>query len=259
MRFRLTLVRNSRQKMIPMDYQYFISAWIYKVLKSADREFAQFLHDKGYGKSDVKLYKLFCFSKLDFGKPIMWKERSLFEITTREVSLKVSFDVPEAASNFIKGLFMTQHFYLGDKFNGIDLTISKVESLPDPDISETMSYKLETPWVISYKQEGRKQPKYLSPEDSMFTALAAKHLTEKYRSTREENIDEDQVVLKMDSNHFKRAGYLIKNETPEQTRVIGNIFDFQLTAPVNLHKMIWSAGISEKSSLGFGWVEMNKM
>ncbi len=34
--------------MLPMDYQYYLSAWIYKILEKADREFARFLHSDGY-------------------------------------------------------------------------------------------------------------------------------------------------------------------------------------------------------------------
>lgn len=50
MRFRLTLNRTTKQRMLPMDYQYYISAWIYKVLRYADKDFAHFLHEKGYGQ-----------------------------------------------------------------------------------------------------------------------------------------------------------------------------------------------------------------
>src|SRR5690554_1229501 len=105
MRFSLTLNRTTRQRMLPMDYQYYISAWIYHVLKQADKEFAHFLHETGYGKGDAKSYKLFCFSHLSFGKPKLWKEKKLFEISSHEIDLQISFDVVEAASNFIKGLF----------------------------------------------------------------------------------------------------------------------------------------------------------
>ncbi len=165
MRFQLTLNRTTKQRMLPMDYQYYISAWIYKVLNQADKDFAQFLHENGYGgQGESKLYKLFCFSRLNFGKPKLWKEKKLFEITAHEIILQISFDVNEAATNFIKGLFMSQEFYLGDKFNGIDFKVSKVEALPEPEFTETMKYHLQTPWVVSYKPEEDKYPQYLSPE-----------------------------------------------------------------------------------------------
>ena len=46
-----------------------------------------------------------------------------------------------------------------------------------------------------------------------------------------------------------------KHETKEQSRIVGNLFEFELSAPIEVHKMIWNAGCSEKSSSGFGWVE----
>ena len=255
MRFQLTLNRTTKQRMLPMDYQYYISAWIYKVLNQADKEFAQFLHEKGYGQGETKLYKLFCFSRLYFRKPKLWKEKKLFEIPAHEIGLQISFDVPEAATTFIKGLFMSQEFYLGDKFNGIDFRVSKVEALPEPDFTETMNYRLQTPWVVSYKTEEDKHPQYLSPKDEIFEPQAINHIVEKFNNTRNAgSISQKQIRFKRTSN-FKRAGFVMKPGTPEESRVIGNLFEFELTAPVEVHQMIWNAGVSEKSSSGFGWVE----
>jgi len=254
MRIELTLNRTTKQRMLPMDYQYFISAWIYRTLYHADKEFAGFLHEKGYGNSDAKLYKLFCFSRLQFGKPVMWKDKKLFEIEQHEMALCLSFDVPEIASNFVKGLFMEQVFYLGNKFNGIDFKVTRVETLPEPVFTETMQYRLETPWVISVKIPDRAQPKYLSPEDDGFIGYAVRHITEKYNNTRNKAVLPEQIDFKP-AEKYKRSGIKVRNGLKGQTHVVGNIFDFSLTAPVEVHKMIWSAGISEKSSSGFGWVE----
>ena len=254
MRFHITFNRTGKQKMLPMDYQYYISAWIYKVLKQADREFATFLHNKGYGDSDTKLYKLFCFSRLEFGKPKLWKEKKLFEIHERSLSLNISFDVQEAASNFIKGLFMEQEFYLGNKFNGIDLKVSNVAVLPDPNFEETMHYRLQSPWVVSFQPDNNKPAQYLKPDDNGFYELSVKHIAEKFRNTRQMELTENMISF-TPQQKYKRSGFLIKPETTQETRVVGNLFDFELTAPVEVHKMIWNAGVSEKSTLGFGWVE----
>lgn len=256
MRFRITFNRTTKQHMLPMDYQYYISAWIYKVLKQADAGFATFLHEQGYGQSETKLYKLFCFSRLNFGKPQLWKERKLFEISAHEITLQISFDIQEAASNFIKGLFMSQEFYLGDKFNGINFKVSSVEALPEPDFKETMCYRLQSPWVVSWQEESDKHPQYLSPDNEQFVPLAVKHIVEKYNNTRtEEKLTAEQLNLKITSD-FKRSGFIIKPHTKEQTRIVGNLFDFELTAPIAVHQMIWNTGVSEKSANGFGWVEV---
>ncbi|PKQ67776.1 CRISPR-associated endoribonuclease Cas6 [Labilibaculum manganireducens] len=255
MRFELTLNRTTKQRMLPMDYQYYISAWIYKVLKQADKDFASFLHEKGYGQSETKLYKLFCFSQMNFGKPKLWKEKKLFEISAHEIKLQISFDVNEAASTFIKGLFMQQEFYLGDKFNGIDFKVANAAVLPEPEFTENMHYHLQTPWVVSCQTENNKYPQYLSPKDESFETFAVKHLIEKYNNTRnQESVSSKQITLKQTSG-FKRAGFVMKPDTKEQSRIVGNLFEFKLTAPVAVQKMIWNAGCSEKSSSGFGWLE----
>ncbi len=256
MRFKITFNRTTKQRMLPMDYQYYMSAWIYKVLKQADAEFAEFLHNQGYGQSETKLYKLFCFSKLNFGKPKLWKEKKLFEIPGSEISLQISFDVSEAAALFITGLFLSQEFYLGDKFNGIDFKVTAVEALPEPEYSETMQYRLQTPWVVSFKTETDKHPQYLSPDDVRFETLAIKHLVEKYNNTHNTvTVGANQIHFTRLSG-FKRAGFVMKPGTREQSRIIGNLFDFELIAPPEIHRMIWGAGVSEKSSGGFGWCEI---
>ena len=257
MRFKLTLNRTTRQRMLPMDYQYYISAWIYKVLKQANAEFAEFLHQKGYGKDEAKLYKLFCFSRLNFGRPKLWKEKKLFEIAAENIVLSISFDVPEAATNFIKGIFQSQEFFIGDRFNGIDFKVTGVELLPEPEFTETVKYTLQTPWVVSVKTETDKHAQYLQPNNEQFEPLAIKHITEKYNNTRPnaQPVLPDEIKFKRITD-FKKSGLLIKPGTPRQTRVVGSVFGFELTAPAEIHKMIWGAGVSEKSSGGFGWVEV---
>lgn len=255
MRFELTLNRSTKQRMLPMNYQYYISAWIYKVLKQADHEFAVFLHEKGYGQDERKLYKLFCFSRLNFGKPKLWKEKKLFEISAHEIKLQISFDVNKAATTFIKGLFMSQEFYLGDKFNGIDFKITNVAALPEPKFTETMQYCLQSPWVVSFQPDNSVPPHYLKTDDDLFKELALKHITEKYKNTHNNKFNNTIKIEVIGAS--KRSGFLIKPNTPQQTRVVGNLFNFELSAPDEIHKMIWNAGVSEKSSSGFGWIEIN--
>lgn len=252
MRIKITFNRTGRQRMLPMDYQYYISAWIYKVIRNADEEFADFLHNTGYGEA-TKPYKLFCFDRLNFGKPKLWKDKKLFEIRQDTLELNISFDIKEVASNFIKGLFMDQAFFLGNRFNGIDLKVVQVAVLEEPDFKETMHYRLNSPWVVSYKTEEDRYPQYLSPSDDRFLSLAEKHIKEKAKNIH--GVTDAEIRLKILSDS-KRAGFRIKPDTKEESRVVGNLFEFELMAPIAVHKMIYGAGISEKSATGFGWVEM---
>ncbi|HZK03784.1 MAG TPA: CRISPR-associated endoribonuclease Cas6 [Bacteroidaceae bacterium] len=255
MRIELTLDHDSNHRFIPMDYQYYVSAWIYNVLRNADNDYATFLHDFGYGKNTNHLYKLFCFSRLHFGKPKMWKEKKLFQILNKQIYLKISFNVNEAATNFIKGLFIDQRFYIGNKLNGIDFFVKEVQILSEPDFSTTETYRTITPWVVSHKEEKDMYAQYLDPGHPLFITYAVNHLAEKHNNLNENQVATSDILLKVSSD-YKRSGFLIKPGSKEETRVIGTLCDFTLTAPVVIHKMIWHAGLCEKSSLGFGWIEI---
>ncbi|MCI1640067.1 MAG: CRISPR-associated endoribonuclease Cas6 [Bacteroidales bacterium] len=288
MRIELKLNTASKRKFLPMDYQYYIAAWIYKVLSLSDEAYATFLHEHGYGKGDSHLYKLFCFGRLNFSKPKIWREKKLFQLFSDEMYLKIAFDVNEAAANFIKGLFADQEFYLGDRFNGIDFTVSGVQVLPEPDFDSlgsgssagaassvepvaadpagavessrdnlvvSVHYRNVTPWVVSYKEATDKYAEYLKPDHPLFASCVAKHLIEKYNDLHDSQVDASEIRLDI-SPEYKRSGFLIKPGSRDETRIVGNLCDFVLTAPIGIHKMIWNAGLCEKSSLGFGWVEM---
>jgi len=180
MRFKITFNRTGKQRMLPMDYQYYLSAWIYKVIGKADRGFAEFLHMEGYGDGRRR-FKLFNYSPLDFGRPVLWKEKSLFEITTDRLTLNVSFLMSDAAEKFIIGLFNNQEAYIGDRFNGLDLTVSQIERLPDPEFSRSMFYRATSPVVVSRLGEGDQYAQYLSPEDPEYAGLLRNHFMNKHQ------------------------------------------------------------------------------
>ena len=57
MRLKLTLQHRPNQ-VLPINYQYLISSWVYRTLESANAEFATQLHEYGYDFRG-KQYKLF--------------------------------------------------------------------------------------------------------------------------------------------------------------------------------------------------------
>ncbi len=255
MRIQLKLNRITKQRMLPMDYQYYISAWIYKVLKQADADYANFLHNQGHGTNPKRLYKLFCFERLNFGKPKLWKEQKLFEIAAHDIGLKLSFDVEDTAANFIKGLFLHQEFYLGNRFNGIDFKVVGIEALAMPVFNETEYYRTITPWVVSIKEEDKKYATYLKPDDADFVPQAIKHLVDKFNYTQNKQTISCADINLQIASEYKRSGYVSKPGSKDETRVVGNLCEFKLTAPIEVHQMIWNTGICERSSSGFGWVE----
>lgn len=255
MRFKITLNRTPKQRMLPMDYQYYLSAWIYKVIGKADHEFANFLHSEGY-KNGNKQFKLFNYSPLDFGKPRLWKEKTLFEISPTEVHLKVSFMLSSTAEKFIIGLFNNQQVYIGNRFNGINFTVARVERLPETEISTSMRYRASSPIVVSLLTKNDKYAQYLSPENEAYADLLRQHFINKYNTVpHEKPLPEDfdfQFTLK---NKPKSKLISIRPDTPQQSKIRGFIYEFDLTAPPEIHQLILAAGFGEKNATGFGWCE----
>jgi CRISPR-associated endoribonuclease Cas6 len=241
--------------MLPMDYQYYLSAWIYKVIGNADPGFSGFLHAEGY-TSGNKRFKLFNYSPLDFGRPKLWKEKSLFEIFSDTVTLSVSFHLSEAAEKFVIGLFNNQQVYVGDQFNGLDLIVSQVERLQEPEPKLTMNYKALSPVVISLKDENKKYANYLSPNDANYIEQLKQNLRSKYNSVPDaKHLPDDLNFIFVLNSEPKSKLVTIKPYTAEQSKVRGFIFGFSLTCPVEIHRLILACGAGEKNSMGFGWVE----
>jgi len=255
MRFKITFNRAGKQRMLPMDYQYYLSAWIYKVIANADLGFSDFLHSEGYTTGN-KRFKLFNYSPLDFGKPKLWKEKALFEINTDQLSLNVSFHLADAAEKFIIGLFNNQQVYVGDKFNGLDLTVAQVERLPEPTMRETVNYRSVSPVVVSLRSDETKYAKYLAPDSENYCALLRQNLWNKYNSTPNAgNLPEDFEFKFTQTSDAKSKLSTMKPYTPDQSKVRGFVYSFSLTCPTEIHQLILSSGLGEKNSMGFGWVE----
>lgn len=241
--------------MLPVDYQYYIGAWIYHILGTADKSFAEFLHGQGY-RDGNKQFKLFNYSPLDFGKAILRKERNLFEIKVDRLTLGISFLMPEAAETFILGLFQNRQVYLGDSFNGLDLGVAQIERLPNTEPTETMRYRALSPVVLSFQYPGCSYASYLSPEDETYAGLLHNHFRNKYQSIPNAAPLPDPFPFRFTLIGPPRSKLVtIKQGTPEQSKIRGYLFDFELTAPPELHHMIFSCGAGEKNSLGFGWCE----
>ena len=114
MRFKLVLEKTSKKGILPINYQYPLSACIYKVIQSADEEFSRFLHTDGYALGHKK-FKLFTFSPLRIYPFRVLKEYQRLEMTSDYAELEVRFMIDKAAESFITGLFHNQHLRIADR------------------------------------------------------------------------------------------------------------------------------------------------
>lgn len=241
---------------LPINYQYPLSAVIYKILSKADSAYASFLHREGYGKG----FKLFCFSELR-GNFRVQGDRLL--IKGPRVSFTISFHLPEASQNFIKGLFMSQHIDVADSKSRVAFVISSVEALPpifqDVKENEIINIKVKTASAcVAGLKNGAGHYVFLSPEDPHFTESLLFNWKEKIK-TIYPNVNTDQILLSVEtlfSNTPPKSRLMtIKSGTPEQTKIRGwTNFGLQLRGEKRYVELLYNTGVGLYNAMGCGCV-----
>lgn len=268
MRFNLSLIRNSPSSVITLNYQYPLSAAIYKIIQKADAGFSYFLHEKGYGEGH-KSFKLFTFSDIDTPFKIMGDR---MQMISDSAHFTICFYMPQAAENFIKGLFMHQQLEIADKKSKATFVVQQIESLSSAITTGNETFTNHTPSVmvqpLSPIVTGRKNDKgyydYRSPLDADYTDCLLHNWIEKYKSIN--HVDEKdlqqikeqtKIKLQLFSQPPKQRLITIKQGTAEETRVRGYTkFRLQLMASNEMLQLALGAGLGLYNSQGMGCVGM---
>jgi CRISPR-associated endoribonuclease Cas6 len=262
MRFNLTLVTPASSPAISLNYQYPLSAAIYKVMQRADAAFSEFLHNTGYGK-EHKNFKLFTFSDINTPFKITGDRMQMVGNTAR---VTICFYMPQAAENFIKGLFMHQQLEIADKKSRATFIVQQIESVTE-NISQAANGNVcIVVQPLSPIVAGRKNDKgyydYRSPLDADFTACLLHNWIEKYKTVNDVNEKDLQQIkeqAKIKVQLFPKPPQqrliTIKQGTVEETRVRGYTkFRLQLTASKEMLQLALDAGLGLYNSLGCGCV-----
>lgn len=241
---------------IPINYQYPLSAAIYKILQRADEEYAAFLHEKGYGKG----FKLFTFSQISCPFKIH-KDRLI--IRGNKISIEVAFHLPDAVENFVKGLFQTREVVIADSLSKTSFTVTSVQSLPDrlKQYSEREIRQIKlmplSPVVAGMPNE-RGSYDFLSPGEKLFSEVIIHNWREKIKTCYDAETAAKAVLL-VESGLLKDAPksrlITIKAGTTEQTRIRGWMnFGLTVTAERRFLEILMNAGAGVYNSIGCGMV-----
>ncbi len=262
MRLKLSFGITGKNQIFPLNYQYPVSAWIYKILAKADESFTKMLHDEGYRLENGKTFKLFTFSRINFPKKT-WRIKpnsDRMEVWARNAWITISFQLPEQMEKFVMGLFKEQRVFIGDNISGIEMSVESIEALklPLPDDFDGNKIKLRTltPVVLGIRKKGKQYEQYENPMHPEYKGLFLKNLLEKYRATGKMDFsinDLDFAIIKLQT---KTAMQRIKAGTPEETKVRGYFYEFELTAPKEIIEVGLNAGFGSMNSLGFGFCEI---
>ncbi|MBL0025296.1 MAG: hypothetical protein IPO98_09960 [Saprospiraceae bacterium] len=258
MRLKITFQHESGV-FLPYDYQYAIQEWIYRTLASADTELAMRLHDIGY-PYDGKSFKLFSFGQWT-GFPYVRKKDEGMWLNTTHSELKISFVLPEQLSTFVSGLFKDQrHTFFFKGGASIPVLTSQIEILPEPTFDDgTATYKIVTGARISVGAEGHEHPQYKGPEHKDYDYLFIQNLVNKHRSSlyhKGEETKEYVIGMQIFDPVKTQLVNVLKNGHFVNMR--GYKFEFELTAPAEIHRTLYYAGAGEECSMGMGWVERNE-
>jgi CRISPR-associated endoribonuclease Cas6 len=183
MRFQLALHTANKIAKIPVNYQYPLSAAIYRIIAKGNAQYVSFLHEKGYGKG----FKLFTFS--DVRCPFKINGDRLL-LLSNKAEIIICFHLPEAADTFIKGLFMSQQIDIADKKSKTRFTVTQVESLENPldpfhknDEVELLLKPL-SPIVCGLKNE-KGNYDFLAPSDDRYEEMLFLNWEEKCKAVFE--------------------------------------------------------------------------
>ncbi|MCU0340152.1 MAG: CRISPR-associated endoribonuclease Cas6 [Spirosomaceae bacterium] len=255
MKLQLTLRRTGPANLLPLNYQYPLSAWIYRTLEQADAQYSDFLHNRGY-TTQRKSFKLFTFSGLEVADFQVRGDR--MEVRSHTITLRVHFYLDQPAQTFVMGLFQARECRLWDQHSEARFVVAQVEALPSPPLAGTVHLHTLSPLVVA-RRNPRGHDDYLPPDDPDFAPLLRQNLLDKYEATgqllRPEWANERLEVQPLPKPVPKSRLVTIKAGQPEETRIRGYLFDLVLTAPEPLLELAVLAGLGRYNAEGFGCCE----
>jgi CRISPR-associated endoribonuclease Cas6 len=261
-RLLLTLETKNSPAFLPVNYQYPLSAVIYKIIQKTDEHFAAFLHETGYGKGN-KRFKLFTFS--DIITPFKMNDDRML-LLSNKVEMNICFYLPRAAENFIKGLFINQVIIIGDTVSRVTFHVSQIESIGE-DLNKANNKKIVlqplSPIVAGIKT-GNDIYTYLDPLDKRYSANLIYNWLQKYKAVNDADDDtlerikrETELKILFFANPPESRLITIKAGSPEETKIRGfKKFRLEVKASKQLLEIALGAGLGLYNAQGMGCVEI---
>lgn len=258
MRFKITLVTNEINGEIPINYQYPLSSAIYKILAKGDAGYAEFLHERGYGKG----YKFFTFSDLEF-KYKRKDDRMI--LLDPKVELIVCFHLPEASKTFIEGLFKSEEIVIADKKSKTRFGVQSIISLENPlaifeecEIIKVMVKPISA--IVSGPKNERRFYDYKLPDDVEFIPSLIYGWRNKIKDSYNGEVANEAILsveIEFYKNSYRKRLIHIKEGKKGWSKIRGSMnYKIILTAERRFIDLILNAGIGVECSQGMGCLEV---
>ncbi len=248
MRIRITLLPD-KGKHLNINYNYFLSAWIYSTLRKSNIQYAQKLHTQGYSYGK-KAFKLFVFSQLRCNKFEIIGEDIIFLDKTY---LYIASPKKEFLLNFVNEILNNNNLAL----QNYEFWIEKVEVLKEPEfISKENKFVCLSPIVTStaIKKDGKLKSMNMPLHDPRFVINLRNNLIEKYYILYNTLPDNLNLNINFDMKYYS------KNPQGKRVRyknvyIKGYMVPFTMSGNKELINVAYNCGLGEKNSAGFGMIQ----
>jgi len=239
---------------LPINHQYALTGVVYNFLKSADIDYASFLHQEGYSAStedDSRRFKLFCFSTLRSRRRKI--EGTSLRLGPGEVEWLVTSPVEKFLQEFASGLLSEGELRIGSA----TLPLSNVETLPHHIFGNKAAFTCLTPIVCSVSDNEHAHARYLIPQDAEFSEAVRHNLIRKFIALHGHPPQEENLKLQWDTEYLQRHRGT-KLVEYKGTFIKGAFAPFCVEGSAELIELLYEAGAGEKNSAGFGMVEVKE-
>ena len=206
---------------------------------------------------EKKAFKLFTFSNFYF--PCFRIEGDRIFVLADTAQLIVSFYPIEAIDAFVMGLFKNRQLEVGDRKSRVRFEVFNLERQAEPEFTSRMFFKTLSPMFIEEQLPETRKAIHLSPGNPKFAELLHLNLLDKYRVFYGQEPDPSWPLTRLHLlSEPKPKTIVLKVGTPEETRMKGYTFRFELEGQPELLRLGYEGGFGRLNSQGFGCVEVLK-
>lgn len=231
---------------LPVNYQYPMSAMIYRTIGNFNKEYAEKLHNKGF-REGRKVFKLFVYSQI-FAKKRQVKD-GLF-IADPPAHFFLSSPDVDFINAFMRGVKKGEINIAWNKFN-----VSRVEKEKNDILRPNTKYKMLSPCVASLQSE-QGTPEYLMPTNIRIYQVLRNNLLAKYKLLHKESYS-GELNLSFDFEYINRKNRIsrlvtLKEGRRDEIKVRGFLCPVRIETLPTMHQVIRDCGLGSMNSQGFG-------
>ena len=259
MRFKIELTATSKNRRLPLNYQYELSAATYHILACGNETYAEWLHENGFQLDNGKQFKLFTFARIQPTKYRILRQTNQLELQSDKVEWQISFLPEKSTQRFVEGLFQKRVFEVGNRQSVVQFQVDSIEMLPSPEFTDAMTFETLSPISVSQRSEDGRDGYPQSADEFSNAEWVRKrllqNLLDKYESFYGKTFQEEPFLNLMVLTEPKSALVTIKAGTTQETKVRGYMCRMALHCPAELMRIAYESGLGEGNSQGFGCLE----